>query len=233
MFVSFSHNLLFLHVQRTGGSSVIRALRPIVGDENAPRTRWNRLITTCGLRRNPRKVYLRTHEKAATVRRKLPPTVYDQMVSAAFVRNPYSWLVSLYCKIHGEPKHRHYKHAVEKNFSAFIDWEIKRNRRSQYALVCDKQGRIIVDFLGRLENIQNDFQRLCDLLNLEPPPLPHAFARTQGNWRDYYNDAIREKVATHWKTDLDLFGYDFDGVLSPDTLEQRVIEDRTVTKRTR
>lgn len=225
MFVSFSNNLLFLHVQRTGGSSVIRALRPI-GDDRAPRTRWNRLVSLWGARRDPKKVYLRTHETAAGARRRLSPEVYDRMVSAAFVRNPYSWLVSFYCKLQGEPRHRHYRGAARKDFSAYVEWEIRRSRRFQHRLVCDSGGRIIVDFLGRLENLHGDYHRLCNLIRLDPPPLPHAFARTKGNWRDYYDDATREKVAAHWKSDLELFGYDFDGVIDPDTLDRRVAADR-------
>ena len=36
-------------------------------------------------------------------------------------------------------------------------------------------------------------------------------AVTRANYKDFYNKKTRERVASVYKTDIDLFNYDFDG----------------------
>jgi hypothetical protein len=103
------------------------------------------------------------------------------------------------------------------SFAQYVDWEIARHKRSLSAYMTDKDGSIMVDFVGRFENLHLDFERLCALFGLPALELLHAKTlRPHEDYRSYYDDATREKVARHWKADIDRFGYTFDGLIDPD-----------------
>jgi len=39
--------------------------------------------------------------------------------------------------------------------------------------VCNERGDIIVDFVGKFENLRTDFNQICQHLGLPPTELPH------------------------------------------------------------
>jgi hypothetical protein len=211
--ISFSQKFIFIHVQRTAGGSLINALRPY--EHRAPVTRWNKQISRAGLRRDPEKISFRTHATALDVRQLLPAGMYEEFFSFAFVRNPYSWLVSEFEVVRQNSDHRHYKHLVKmKGFGEYVDWEVRRAKRYQYPLVTDEEGQVMVDFLGHFERLREDYDKVCERLSLPSlDTLPHKHKRTPRDYRDYYDDEIRAKVAKFWKKDIALFGYDFDGLV--------------------
>lgn len=213
MQISFSHKFIFIHVQRTAGGSLINALRPY--EHRAPVTRWNKQVSRAGLRRNPKKISLRTHATALEVRRLLPPGMYEEFFSFAFVRNPYSWLVSEFEVVRQNPDHRHYKYLVKMHdFSEYVEWEVRRGKRHQYPLVTDEDGQVMVNFLGHFERLREDYDKVCENLGLSPVnELPHNHKRTPRDYRDYYDDESRDKVAQYWHRDIALFGYDFEGLV--------------------
>ena len=212
MQISFSHKFIFIHVQRTAGGSLINALRPY--EHRAPVTRWNKQLSRAGLRRDPMKVSFRTHETAANVRRLMPVGMYEEFFSFAFVRNPYSWLVSEFEVVRQNPDHRHYKFLVKmKDFREYIDWEVNRAKRYQYPLVTDEDGQIMVKFIGHFEHLRDHYEKVCGRLDLPSmETLPHKHKRTPMDYRDYYDDDTKALVAEHWRKDIELFAYDFEGL---------------------
>jgi hypothetical protein len=44
----------------------------------------------------------------------------------------------------------------------------------QSDFVCNESGDIIVDFLGKFENLRTDFDQVCQYLRLPPTELPHV-----------------------------------------------------------
>ena len=216
MLLSHSHKFIFVHVQRTGGGTISRVLDRYA--HRPPKNRLNRYLSKTGLVRDPHKVRLTAHGTALTAKRLLPAAVFDEYFKFAFVRNPWSWLVSLYFRFGTTESHRHHKYVSKMSFGEFIDWEIARNKRHQHLFVCDKRGEVIVDFIGKLENLHADILRACAHIGVDPQleTLPRVGARKHKDYHDYYDDAIRAKVAAHWARDIELFGYDFDGPLSRD-----------------
>ena len=97
MRISYTKQFILLHVPRTGVSSIIRAL----DDElflRAPQTPLNKLVSKYAwwLPWPAARTCFRAHETARHVRRLVPAPVFEQFRKIAFVRNPFSWLVSLY-----------------------------------------------------------------------------------------------------------------------------------------
>ena len=71
------------------------------------------------------------------------------------------------------------------------------------------KDEIKVDFLGRFENLQNDFSKLCLNLNISYPPLPHLNKSSHRQYSSYYNKECREAVHDRFIKDIEYFDYKF------------------------
>jgi Sulfotransferase family len=212
--ISPTKRFILLHIPRTGVSSIIAALDDSLFVRAAP-TRFNKLMSKCFwfVPRRVADTSFRAHETASHVRRLLPPETFTAYRKLAFVRNPYSWLVSLYELVLQSPTHRHHRIVSAMNgFPAYIDWEIARNKRHQHVYLLDKQGNLLVDEIGRFERLEQDASRIFAALDVDLKPLGCVGRFTRRDYREFYDDASRRKVARHWARDLELLGYEFDGL---------------------
>lgn len=81
--------------------------------------------------------------------------------------------------------------------------------RSQYHFVTDKNMRLLVDFVGKLENTAEDLKQIYNNLGIDPSPeLPHKNRTTQG-YRRYYDEETRELIQKRYAKDFEIFGYAF------------------------
>ena len=144
-------------------------------------------------------------------RKHVPQEIYDGFFKFAFVRNPWDWLASTYSYLCDTTTHRHHRRVLAmKSLAEYADFEIAREKRSQSVFVCDGD-RVIVDFVGRFETLDEDFASVCQRIGVDVS-LPHANRTNHRDYRKLYDDALIEKVAAHWQRDISLFGYEFDGL---------------------
>lgn len=90
---------------------------------------------------------------------------------------------------------------------------------SQLSWLTDKDGKIAVDFIGRFENINEDFHTILTKINdIHPLPkeaggnwdLPWVNSATRGHdYKWYYNDETVERVREHYRIDIEEFGYEY------------------------
>ena len=210
MQISHRSKFLLIHIQRTGGGSVARALKPWIDHPKAGRAA--KVASLLPFTRDPRQLFFGAHIKAREVKLRWPRKAWEEYFKFCFVRNPYSWLVSLYSRIGSSPEHRQFNRVSTMSFPEYVDWELARNRRHQHHFVCDRAGQVILDFVGRLESLDADVATVFRRLGLEAPAaIPKLGGRQHAPWQSFYDNATRAKVAAHWSRDLELFGYDFEG----------------------
>jgi len=153
-----------------------------------------------------------------------------------FVRNPWDRIVSEY-------KYR--RHPAKYDFKTFLfnhfpepSWTDEYcHVIPQYDFIYDKDDQCLVDFVGKFENLKNDFDQVCRLLKLSNMKLPHknkslSFFRrdmslyhilktikdalsinqtrnTFSNYTEYYDEETIEWVAQIYKKDILVFDYEF------------------------
>lgn len=207
MVISKEHNFLFVHVPKTAGTSLTKALAPY-GDPN-PTDRLSKIRSYLNLVSKNDPIYFPIHSTWEYAQKRLGTEQYEKMFTFAFVRNPWDRLVSYYHYVLKNPRHhRHEKVNNLEDFNAYVDFEIKRNKFSQAELLVDKNGDLKVDFIGQLENLSEDFQYICDKIGIQCE-LPHVNQSSHKKYQELYDEESTEKVAQHWANEIKLFSYSF------------------------
>lgn len=161
------------------------------------------------------------HMPARVLRDTMGEETWQNYFTFTFVRNPYSWVVSAFFqrvmsgRISGPPGGlMRLKDFV--NTVAYFRSPVGRRHlpgaiRSQVAFIADESGDIIVDFVGRLENLADDYARICERIGITAPQLGHLNSSAAGSsaWRRHYDNAggARELVEEWWGEDIRRLGY--------------------------
>ena len=213
MLISYEHKFIFVHVYNTAGASIKEALKDYASE--LEKFKINRPSKQINDRPNPLYdkwyTYL-YHVKAKEIKKELPKEIYDNFYKFAFVRNPWDRMVSAYHSILSNTRHPYHRNFKSlRNFDEFVEGlvTIKKNEEIQKNFVTDSEGKLIVDFVGRYENLEQDFYRLCTVLNVKAfiPPSKNPIKR---KYRDYYNDKTIKLIEDYLKEDIEFFGYTFD-----------------------
>ncbi len=218
MLLSPKYGFLFVHIAKTGGTSVRSALEGLRW-----RDPWYLAMFLCSrlshLSGHRIAAKLPRHAKAIAAQEMLPRDFYESLFKFAFVRNPWDLQVSSFHHIRRERPHYLGGH---EDFPGFLRWKLDPERPYQYHVdtsielqsdyLIDLHGRVIVDFIGRYERLEADFTDACKRIGIPAPALPHRRQATDRSkdYRSYYDDATAALVAERFKADIDLLGYRFD-----------------------
>jgi hypothetical protein len=90
-------------------------------------------------------------------------------------------------------------------------YDMKVPVRSQLSYLSDMNGNILLDFVGRFENLNQDFATICEKIGIVPFEIPQrnvSHASTI-DWRVHYdkNPQAVDFVLEHWGKDVEAFGY--------------------------
>jgi len=147
--------------------------------------------------------------------------------SFCFVRNPFEialsnylffqksieeWDVDLEGKNRFKDVYNAYKETL-KNSSTFREWIVNKKNcgwldeyhwnPEQFHWARD------VDFIGRFENLQEDFNTVCDKIGIRHQQLPHENKTKHKHYTEYYDDETKQIVAEKYAKDIEYFKYKF------------------------
>ncbi|MEZ5536104.1 MAG: sulfotransferase family 2 domain-containing protein [Thiolinea sp.] len=218
MLLSHKYNFLFVHIAKTGGTSVRAALNKLRWHDPLYYLMWpcHRISGLTGHKLGTR---FPRHAHIIAAKEMLPAELYDGLFKFAFVRNPWDLQVSSFHHIQRErPQHLN----GMTDFNEFMRWKFNPERPYQYHIdtslslqsdyLVDLHGVKQVDFLGHYESLNDDFHTVCRHIGAQAFDLPHKRKATdrQQDFRSYYADDVAELVAQHFQRDIDMLEYQFD-----------------------
>jgi hypothetical protein len=219
MLISHDRKFIFFHVAKVAGLSIREALSPYTVEPEKFKIR--RPIKIIDGKVNPLySIWESTviHATALSTQKELGDLAFQSYFKFAFVRNPWDWQVSMYHFILKETAHTHHQRVKAlSGFADYVKWMINEKKpfekgatRYQKDMLCNKQGEVIVDFVGRFENLADDFNYICQHLNLQTS-IPYLNQSKHQSYQSYYDDETYALIAEHFKDDIALLAYDFEG----------------------
>lgn len=217
MIYSPKHNYIFIHIPKTGGTSMALALENRAAKDDIM------------LGDTPKAIKRRTRVKdvAAAGRLWKHSTLFDidGLVSAedvararvfTMVRNPWDRLVSYYHWLQAQDfYHEAVRIAKSSTFSEFLNHDhtkttFKANPYGRY--VTGVSGIEQCDLFVRLEHLDEDLPKLEALIDLKLHPFPHENRTPRSDaFHGYYSAADKRLVTELCGADIDRFAYSFDG----------------------
>jgi len=146
---------------------------------------------------------------------------FNRYFKFSFVRNPWDRLYSAYRFLNAggwDEKDMAWSKSHLSNVAGFSDfvmnWLTPERLNShihfkpQYEFLLDSRGRILVDFLGYYESIEQDFDTIAQRVNSEAR-LGHKNPSPMGDYRSVYDPRSIARVGELYRRDIEMFGYEF------------------------
>lgn len=140
--------------------------------------------------------------------------IFDEYFKFSFVRNPYSWIVSQYFwNFEDRPDVLTPKHLERVfNFLKKVRRGIQGKSKFQYSFLADKhgQGDLLVDFVGKVENFDNDFKFVCDKIGMEVPEkvfLKMNQKKSNKHYLEFLTEESIKFVQSNYRKDIEYFKY--------------------------
>lgn len=214
MIISHSKKFIFIHIQKTAGTSITRYLDKYLNYQDI-------VIgsTEFGEQIQPffkKKFNITKHSYANRIKALTGEEVWDSYFTFSLVRNPWDRMVSLYnwcCKSKYDfPICQEATKAVD--FSQFIRGECFKSQPPQIDYLTNNNNEVIVDFIGRQESIQKDFDYVCKKLQIPSTSMEkfkhNVRIRSFDSYRDYYkSDEDIKIIKNQFASDIDYFNYKF------------------------
>lgn len=190
------HKVLFIHIPKTAGISVRESL-----------------FETSGFGK---------HITAMRYKYYYGSKTFNSYFKFAFVRNPWARTLSAYHFLQKggiAPPDKEWSDATLTQYNNFEDFVMNGLHTPevinwvhflpQHSWVCDHKQRNLMDFTGRLENIQEDYEIIRQKTGIGQPLVHKNKGADISAYREHYTEAMQKKVAEIYKTDIELFNYSF------------------------
>jgi hypothetical protein len=149
------------------------------------------------------------HAKAREIKNYVGENIYNKYFKFSIVRNPYDLQVSLYHYIKQSKGHRDYGVANKLNFKEFVRREIKNEASRQSDFLTDYNGNLIVDYIGKTEELQQSMDEICNEIGIDVVDLGHKNkSDRKSNYMSYYDEKLKKEVYNYFNKDFELFGYE-------------------------
>jgi len=198
--ISDKQKFIFIHVIKTAGTSIREAITPNIKEHTI----------------------MSGHHSIKEIWK----DKYKDYFKFAFIRNPWDRMVSNYFYFRRTNKSKHWFTKAFNSCDEFLNgfdkfdkfqaiypqsyWLENENGDVKTEYLSSEDGNIKMDFIGKFENLQNDFDYICNKINVPLTKLPHMKETNYKHYSTYYNDKSIEKVANFYKKEIELGDYKFE-----------------------
>ena len=204
--IDHERKFIFVHIPKTAGTSMEFALADAWNNRQKYFVGKNNYLddrTPQNHKHRNRKVYT-THFSIKEILEVHPEA--RNYFRVCFVRNTWDRLVSAYVY-----RHHHEATTHKRKFKSLKDFIKNKNlhTNSQLKFILGNNGKINMDFIGRYENLENDFKTVCDRIGIQCQ-LPHYNFTKHEHYSKYYDEETVDLVYKKYKKEISHFNYDIE-----------------------
>jgi len=193
--------LIYIHIPKTGGSTMGVAFEfdlnphiPIDDPFNTIKVEYE----------------CETHLPAALLQNSFPKE-YNRYYKVCFVRNTWDYILSTYLWLKETYKFEYdfntwikegFPETPEREMNIFI-------KPCQLDWITDKNGEIIVDFIGRFDKFQKDLNKICKKIGKSSFKAPVINSTKHRHYSCYYNEESKQIITDLYKRDIEYFGFKY------------------------
>ncbi|MEM6252385.1 MAG: sulfotransferase family 2 domain-containing protein [Cyanobacteria bacterium P01_D01_bin.156] len=231
MIISHKHKFIFIKTTKTAGTSVEIALSRFCGEDDVvtplmqkdevmrkeygghgpqnferacklteySKGDWWRLLSQ-GKRSKVSLFW--NHITANQIKSRISPDQWDSYYKFCFVRNPWDRAVS-----------RYFWNIERDGIHENLDESLKNNNPNSNFGIYSINGQVVVDFVGKYENLMADFMTICQTLKIpfdgELPRAKSTSRKTKKHYSEILSSAQAEYIRQKCSQEVELFGYQY------------------------
>lgn len=189
MIISHTYKFIFIQPKKTGTTSIVRELT-------------NNLKSTDF-------IFMARKRHDDLINFSLDPEILKEYYIFSCRRNPWARLLSFYYWArYISPRH---KLAKELEFLPWLERRpIRRDLNVCWKQTCDRSGNQLASKICEIENLQEDFDEVCDSTGMPRMHIPHVNATDHEHYSTYYDERSKNITERIYKLDIEKFGYEFE-----------------------
>ncbi|MDQ3015467.1 MAG: sulfotransferase family protein [Bacteroidota bacterium] len=207
--ISHRYKCIFIHIPKCGGTSIEDAIWP---EPRKSEDLWMGFVSpfhnkyqTGGLQ----------HLFGVQIREEVDEDNFNSYFKFTITRNPWDKAISQYFYMQKRPDLRSFLGMAEDDsFGNYLNLIQKKTHvqwEPQSKFILDAKGNLLVDFVGRLENMDQDTQYIFQRIGLQEK-ITHVNSTKHKHYSVYYNAELQETVADIYREDIRLLNYSFDRI---------------------
>lgn len=204
--IDHERKFIFIHIPKTGGTSV----------EHTLFSSWEEISKNELFGGpNPYQMDNLCHLKFNHIIQSVGEKIFNSYFKFSFVRNPWDKAVSLFF-FSQRPNRKDLRSLLKLedtyDFKTFVSALIEAPSHpffdSQHTFFY-KDGKSCIDFIGKIENFQNDFDIICENIGITNTTLPRLHCTEHSLYTNYYDDKTIDSIAKRYKEDIIYFNYEY------------------------
>lgn len=207
MIVSHQHKYIFFAVPKTATHAIREALRQSKSGDD-----WEQQMLF-GQQVSPIASIAKLehgHITAKEIQAVLEPIQWSSYFKFAFVRNPFDRFVSACAFLNrGNPQFKQRPNEWMKVALTKAQFRRRLLIRSQSEQLMGADSKLAMDFVGRYESLQSSLDDISERLLLPKVVLDVRNRSEHRQYREYYDEALKEEVTRLYHQDMVAFGYSF------------------------
>ena len=219
MLISHQHEFIYIRPPKTASTSIVYSLIEVSQMFDVTGALLNDSHNLSDSSKNEIRIILNNNNQKHQDPNHLPfntamyfldNNILKNYFTFSFVRNPFNRVVSMWKFLqHPNQKKEWIKIAGSIDSCDFKTFVRKIKNISTNITNPLSYFTTGVDFVGKCENLQRDFDTICDKIGIPRQELPHKNKTKHKHYTEYYDEETKQIVAEKYAKDIEYFGYKF------------------------
>lgn len=209
--ISLSKKFLFIHIPKTGGNSLQNILHKysedkivISAEHHDGKERFEISNTNYNIHK---------HSTINEYHNEIKKKMFKNLFKFATLRNPWDLMISYYFSPHRNVQDWNREEFINilNAVKTFRDYTVLKNDVDNYfkTLFIRLFKNNQLDFVIRFEHLEEDFGKVCKLIDIPIEKLPTRNKSKREHYSTYYDDELKELVRNKFSYEIKLGQYEF------------------------